>query len=132
MDENNNPTPAINGLEWKTYSNDKFGFSVEYPSNWIINEKTNRFEFGPALSIQSTEDPTSPLSGKFDFVKDGQPPFNDITRLTEFGKEGFENKQNVNYEIRVVDDVNSSKYTIGGKKRVPLHMACHTKMLILW
>lgn len=55
IDESNSSIPTINGIEWKTYSNGKLGFSVEYPSNWIVKEKSNRFE-GRAVKLIKDED----------------------------------------------------------------------------
>ncbi len=104
-------------ISWKTYSNDKFGFSVEYPSNWIIQEKTNRFEPGVSLTIKSNEDPTSSLYGQFIFTGSGPSPFSDITINTELGKKRIiDNNFDINYNRQLVEDVNISKYIIDGEK----------------
>ena len=39
-----NTTTTGSQIQWANYTNDKFGFSVEYPQSWIIEERQNRFE----------------------------------------------------------------------------------------
>jgi hypothetical protein len=65
-------TPIQNqNITWKNYSNNEFGFSIEYPSNWIVKEKQNRFEPGVQLIIRSTENPSSSLYSDFAFGGSG-------------------------------------------------------------
>ena len=45
------PAPANQSADWKTYSNDTFGFGFQYPSNWFgpseyVSDKTLRVEVG--------------------------------------------------------------------------------------
>lgn len=40
-------------MEWSNYTNDNLGITFDYPSNWTMTEKNNRFEQGPDLSVGS-------------------------------------------------------------------------------
>jgi hypothetical protein len=116
VNENDNPT-TTNGLEWKTYSNDKFGFSVEYPSNWIVKEKTNRFEPGVEITIASNKSLQNPTSGAF-FVTGNSPvTIDDIEVLTNYDKKlAVDDYFDINYDRKMVEDTNITKYMIGGEK----------------
>ena len=50
----NNTTNTTNTVvqQWKTYSDKKLGISLQYPSNWVVKQKTNRFESEPELTIE--------------------------------------------------------------------------------
>ena len=101
---------------WKTYSNSKFGFSIDYPSEWIIKEKTNRFETGVDLTIQSSNILT-PTTSEFTFNGGKPAPSDDISFLTDFGKRQLvDNYFSIDSENRLVEDVNTSKYIIDGEK----------------
>ena len=41
---NESNTPPSNAGEWTIYKNEKIGFSFEYPNDWDLEEKQNRFE----------------------------------------------------------------------------------------
>lgn len=116
----NNPSIVSNQIQnitWKTYSNSKFGFSVEYPSSWVIKEKTNRFEPGLDLEIKFNGDPSNSSYGKFTF-NGGKPTLiDDIATVTELGKkQSIDNNFYGNNEPHLVEDVNISKYVIDGEK----------------
>jgi hypothetical protein len=116
----NNPSIVSNQIQnitWKTYSNSKFGFSIEYPLSWVIKEKTNRFEPGLDLEIKFSGDPSNSSYGKFTF-NGGKPTLiDDIATVTELGKkQSLDNNFYVNYEPHLVEDVNISKYVIDGEK----------------
>jgi hypothetical protein len=115
IDENNNPTSTINEVEWKTYSSDKVGFSMEYSSDWIVIEKTNRFDTGDELVIKASEDPSDSQFALNGIVADTLIP--DTTIFTQITKKSLiGNYFNVDYERHLVEDVNPSKYVIGGEK----------------
>jgi protein-disulfide isomerase len=39
--------------EWKNYSSNKLGIHFEYPYNWTVKEKSNRFDEGPDLNASN-------------------------------------------------------------------------------
>ncbi len=38
--------------QWKTHSDRTLGIEFQYPPNWEVKEKTNRFETGPDLTVE--------------------------------------------------------------------------------
>jgi hypothetical protein len=40
-------------LEYSNYSSEKFGIHFEYPSTWVLTEKTSRFDEGSDITISS-------------------------------------------------------------------------------
>src|SRR4051812_4253239 len=95
--DENKPSSTANDIEWKTYTNDKLGFSVEYPSNWIVKEKTNRFETGDELVIKSDESPLGSELVLNAVVSDTL--FRDPALLTMMEKKGeIDDYLNLNYD----------------------------------
>jgi hypothetical protein len=40
-------------IEWKTYTDPKLGISLQYPSDWTIKQKANRFDPDPDLLLET-------------------------------------------------------------------------------
>jgi PsbP-like protein len=110
-----NATTLETQLQWAVYANDKFGFSVEYPLSWIISEKENRFESGADLTIESPEIGT-PDYGQFTFVGPTPSPTNNIIVLTNLGIKETIGAYDIDYERRLIEDANMTKYEIDGEK----------------
>jgi hypothetical protein len=104
-------------ITWKNYSNNEFGFRIEYPSDWIVKEKQNRFEPGIKLIIRSTENPSSSIYSDFAFGGSGPISSSDVATLTEDEKkQTIDNNLDINDERHLVEDVNTSKYIIDGER----------------
>ena len=107
--DENNTTPTINGLEWKTYSNDKIGISFEYPSDWTIKEKTNRFDTGPEVLI---------YNGYYNMIKVITTP---ESAREDIKREGFQTSAKIVKNMAttgdtVIEDIDFNKYRIDGKE----------------
>ena len=83
------PQVVINDTQvhWANYTNDKFGFSVEYPQSWIIREKQNRFETGAEATIESPDwaesrNDKNKSIGTLDFIGAEPTPASNIEELT--------------------------------------------------
>ena len=88
---------------------------MEYSSDWIVIEKTNRFDIGDELVIKSSEDPSDSQFALNGIVADTFIP--DTTIFTQITKKSLiGNYFNVDYERHLVEDVNPRKYIIGGEK----------------
>ena len=59
-----NPNAVIQQQQWKTYSDQKLGISLQYPSSWEAKQKTSRFEPVPDLTLNYRNE----LGGKNSFA----------------------------------------------------------------
>ncbi len=109
LDDNNNPTPTINGLIWKTYTNDKLGISFEYPSDWILEEKANRFYNLPDVTVYSGLNSFSFLDHKKSI--DDMLSYMSFDAVAIEGSSIFAQGEGKN----IIEEVNTSKYKIDGK-----------------
>jgi hypothetical protein len=102
---------VLNAIEWKTYSNEIVGISFNYPSNWDVVEKENRFDTGPDVTV--SEGLTKFFVMKLD--EDG----NDAMKLfgladaTKF-MEGGETEDDI--DSTVIEKTSLTKHEIGGEK----------------
>lgn len=96
-------------IDWKNYTNGKLGVSFEYPSNWVIYEKQNRFEEGPEINVDNG-------SNSFKF---GTAPFpvENVIKLLGF-KTGVSKIANAipEGEGRIIEGIDFNKYKIDGKE----------------
>jgi hypothetical protein len=107
---------AINNTQWSTYNSSKLGFSIEYPSTWDVHEKQSRFEQGTDLTI-SSPDPFSPLGGQFDASVIGKSPTTNVMMLTNTAiNEIVVDYFDVDYEKRLIENANLTRYTIDGER----------------
>jgi len=53
QDESSNQTQDSDVKDWKEYSNSEGGFSLKYPSSWVIDDKTSEgsIEYGPPKNV---------------------------------------------------------------------------------
>lgn len=109
--QTSNLSPS-NATEWKAYVNQEVGFSFEYPSDWNLEEKQNRFEtttpdaavsngeikFGAVKAIDRTDNnPLKPSTIKTDTEKIEES----IARVPGNA---------------IIEHANTQKYKIGGEK----------------
>lgn len=59
-------------LQYSNYTSDKYQIQFQYPSNWTVEEKTNRFEEGSDISISNPNLGTDSIGIRFanNFLKD--------------------------------------------------------------
>jgi hypothetical protein len=61
--QTNDTTPTSNASasqgEWKTHSDRILGIEFQYPPDWEVKEKTNRFEAGPDATVEEMRGPDS-------------------------------------------------------------------------
>ncbi len=43
-------------VDWKNYTSDKLQISFEYPSDWTLTEKANRFDQGAEITVHKDQD----------------------------------------------------------------------------
>jgi len=109
--QTNNTT---NQTQWKVYTTNKFGFSIQYPQSWTISEKQNRFESGVELTIESP-DISDPNRGAFNFVSSGPTPTNNIRILTNIIIDELVGGFDVDYDRRLIENANITRYKIDGE-----------------
>lgn len=108
-------------IEWKKYNSTILGLSIDYPSTWNIQEKQNRFEEGIDLKIDSFVNVSSGPNSKGFMSFTGTVILDrNITTLTttimeyllEAGETYIDPRD---FENRLVEGVNTSRYKIGGE-----------------
>ena len=80
-----------------------------------MSEKQNRFESGVDLTIESP-DIGSPDYGSFTFSGPTPAPTSNIKVLTNLGIEEIVGEFDVDYERRLIDDANVTKYKIDNEQ----------------
>lgn len=50
------PKPTVTPITLKTYTNEKLGFSFEYPSNWLVNTFQNNGDFNKGFTVVNEDD----------------------------------------------------------------------------
>lgn len=54
--KNSRPDQSVQSLvDYKTYQNSQYGFTIQYPQDWRINEETQVFENGDAVSFRKDD-----------------------------------------------------------------------------
>lgn len=101
-------------IEWKSYTNNKLNISFDYPSNWILGEKSNRFEDGADIYV---EDPKNPIN-RF-AVTNVNTQFEDrflIDKDKDFNSKVNEIKNLLLFQGRIIEDLDFYRYSIDGKE----------------
>jgi len=63
--------PGVIAVQYSNYTSDKNQIQFQYPSDWLLKEKTNRFEEGPEIQLSN---PTLP------YINIGISLYNDLFR----------------------------------------------------
>jgi len=100
--------------QWKVYTNNKFGFSIEHPQSWLISEKQSRFESGVDLTIESP-DISNPNHGAFTFSNAGPTPTNNIRILMNMVINEMVGGFDLDYDRRLIENANITRYKIDGE-----------------
>ena len=100
-----NPNAAIQQQQWKTYSDEKLGLSLQYPSTWEVKPKQNRFERMPDLRF---------VGDGFVFSINKAEGFS----LSLFEMAGAAEEELVDKDptARIIEDINTHQHTIDGEK----------------
>ena len=99
-------TETINYLP---YSNQQLGISFEYPSNWNVEEKTNRFSDAPA--DVEVHDGLNSFKYQLDRTDVGESDFIDLELMADMAQ----NSLTRTTETSLVEGVDMDKYRIDGK-----------------
>jgi hypothetical protein len=110
-----NTTTTNSQAQWKVYTNDKFGFSVEYPPSWIISEKQNRFESGVEAAIESPDLGGSNY-GSFVLADASPSATSNIRILTNLFVNEVIGGFDADYEKRLIERANLTKYKFSGER----------------
>jgi hypothetical protein len=102
-----NILPTLNGIIWATYTSDKYGISFEYPSDWVVEEKTNRFESGSDVLA----------SNGLNMFKFMNPPQADpeVIRQAGFQTIATTIANGLTKDHYIIETIDFNKYRIGGK-----------------
>ena len=103
---------TANQTEFTSYNNTEFGISFDYPSNWEVSEKTNRFDTAtPDVKVTSPDNPMN----SFSFLNHYETSDESLASigLKETAEE-YADAFIANPGSILIEDVNNSKYTIDG------------------
>ncbi len=118
-------------LEWKTYTNDQFGFEFQYPNNWAITTESllesilslwkvrelNDYEkkFGYFSDISFSSQSNISLS---DYVKENYPKDDpEVNKITKTELNGYEA-----YYVDICGHFCNTKIVIGGHKIIVISL----------
>lgn len=91
------------------YSNQQLGISFEYPSNWDVEEKTNRFSDAPA--DVEVHNGLNSFKYQLDRTDVGESDFIDLELMADMAQKSLTKTQ----ETNLVKGVDMDKYQIDGK-----------------
>jgi hypothetical protein len=103
---------TANQTEFTSYNNTEFGISFDYPSNWEVSEKTNRFDTAtPDVKVTSPDNPMN----SFSFLNHYETSDESLASIgLKETAEGYADAFIANPGSILIEDVNNSKYTIDG------------------
>jgi hypothetical protein len=110
-----NLTTSSSLLQWAVYTNDEFGFSVEYPQSWVIEERENRFENTVDVGIIAPDD-FDPNWGRFNLLYSSPSSTSNIRVLTNLLIDSIVGSYDTDYDKRLIESANITKYQIGGER----------------
>jgi hypothetical protein len=111
-----NTTTTGSQIQWANYTNDKFGFSVEHPLSWIIEERQNRFENTVETAIIAPGTKSDPNWGRLNFVYASPSTTTNIRVLTNLLMDAAIGGFDVTYDGRLIEGANTTRYQIGGER----------------
>ena len=101
-----------NQTEFTSYNNTEFGISFDYPSNWEVSEKTNRFDTTtPDVKVTSPDN----IMNSFSFLNHYETSDESLASIgLKETAEVYADAFIANPGSVLIEDVNDSKYTIDG------------------
>ncbi len=103
---------TANQTKFTSYNNTEFGISFDYPSNWEVSEKTNRFDTAtPDVKITSPDN----FMNSFRFLNHYETSDESLASIgLKETAESYADAFIANPGSVLIEDVNDSKYTIDG------------------
>jgi hypothetical protein len=111
-----NTTTTGSQIQWANYTNDKFGFGVEYPQSWIIEERQNRFENTVETAIIAPGTKSDTNWGRFNFENASPSTTSNIRVLTNLLMDAAIGGFDVDYDGRLIEAANTTRYQLGGER----------------
>ncbi len=101
---------TANQTEFSSYNNTEFGISFDYPANWEISEKTDRFDTAtPDVKVTSPDN----FMNSFSFLNHYETSDESLASIgLKETAEGYSDAFISNPGSILIEDVNDSKYTI--------------------
>lgn len=107
----------IENVTWKTHYNEKLGISIDLPSYWIYEEKTNRFNYTISdLRIDQTFSPFEKYMGIFVTLNKDNPDLRHIYEIAKSSLDSYLTSYDSKFDWHLIEGVNTTKYNIDGKQ----------------
>lgn len=103
---------TANQTEFTSYNNTELGISFDYPSNWEVSEKTNRFDTAtPDVKVTSPDN----FMNSFSFLNHYETSDESLASIgLKKTAEGYADAFIANPGSILIEDVNDSEYLIDG------------------
>jgi cyclophilin family peptidyl-prolyl cis-trans isomerase len=107
----------IENVTWITHYNEKLGISIDLPSYWIYEEKTNRFNYTLSdLRIDQTFNPFERYMGMFITIDKGNPDLSHIYEIAKSSLDSIFTGYDSKFDWYLIEGVNTTKYDIDGRQ----------------
>ena len=105
-------TTTANQTEFTSYNNTEFGISFDYPSNWEVSEKTDRFDTAtPDVKVTSPDN----FMNSFSFLNHYETSDESLASIgLKETAESYADAFIANPGSILIEDVNDSEYIIDG------------------
>ncbi len=105
-------TTTANQTEFTSYNNTEFGISFDYPSNWEVSEKTDRFDTAtPDVKVTSPDN----FMNSFSFLNHYETSDESLASIgLKETAESYADAFIDNPGFILIEDVNDSEYIIDG------------------
>jgi len=105
-------TTTANQTEFTSYNNTEFGISFDYPSNWEVSEKTDRFDTAtPDVKVTSPDN----FMNSFSFLNHYETSDESLASIgLKETAESYADAFIANPGSILIEDVNDSEYLIDG------------------
>lgn len=107
--DGNQTSPSIG--TWKTHNNELVGFSFDYPSNWNVEEKENRFDSTAADAAVTGDGIRFSVRKAIDRPEDNPLRSSGLLATTKLIEQGASQSGNI-----IIEQADVKKYKIGGER----------------